>query len=128
MGVQVGYEWVRVAQGACHPTTCLDHIHFEAWKSFLPKVMPEFTERYVEEHFNEMISGRLNPDVFLRLRPDMPYAEAYELGVQKEALWREMAADSLEPLPGLIDFLEATKEAGIEHILVTNAPRYVVVL
>ncbi len=48
--------------------------------------------------------------------------EAYRLGDEKEALFREIYAPHIVPVPGLPDFLRALKRAGIKTAVGTSAP------
>ncbi len=75
-----------------------------------------------EAFYRENISGRANHEIVGDLLPDLPAREAREIVEAKEAGFREHARE-LEPLPGLMDFLQAVKERGLRTALVTNAPR-----
>ena len=72
--------------------------------------------------FQERMSGRLNPDIVTELLPNLSEEEGLAMVEAKEADFRERAA-ALEPLPGLVDFVEWGRERGLEIALVTNAPR-----
>ena len=51
-------------------------------------------------------------------------AEIERLGNRKEALYRElMAAEPLEPLPGVREFLEALRDAGVPRAVGSSTPR-----
>jgi len=51
-------------------------------------------------------------------------AEIERLGNRKEALYRElMAAEPLEPLPGVREFLEALRAAGVPRAVGSSTPR-----
>lgn len=53
----------------------------------------------------------------------MPESEIAHHDYSKEALFRELAGERLEAMPGLIDLLKASEAKGIKRVLVTNAPR-----
>ncbi len=51
-------------------------------------------------------------------------AEIERLGNRKEELYRElMAAEPLEPLPGVREFLEALRDAGVPRAVGSSTPR-----
>lgn len=72
--------------------------------------------------FQERLSGRLNPDIVADLLPDVSEEEGLAMVEAKEADFRERAA-ALEPLPGLVDFVEWGRKRGLQIALVTNAPK-----
>ena len=72
--------------------------------------------------YRENISGRANAEIVGDLLPNLSAREGREIVEAKEAGFRERAGD-LEPLPGLLDFLESAKGQGSRTALVTNAPR-----
>lgn len=75
-----------------------------------------------EVFYRENISGRTSAEIVRDLLPDLSDEENRTLSEAKEASFRERAAE-LEPLPGLLDFLDAAKSRGLMTALVTNAPR-----
>jgi HAD superfamily hydrolase (TIGR01509 family) len=95
-----------------------DSLHLPTWVEAL---LPHGIE--VDEAFyRENISGRSNAEIVGDLLPNLPAREGREIVETKEAGFRERAKD-LEPLPGLLDFLEDAKGSGSRAALVTNAPR-----
>jgi HAD superfamily hydrolase (TIGR01509 family) len=94
-----------------------DSLHLPTWVEAL---LPHGIE--VDEAFyRENISGRANAEIVGNLLPNLSAREGREIVETKEAGFRERAGD-LEPLPGLLDFLEGAKERGLRTALVTNAP------
>lgn len=95
-----------------------DSLHLPTWVEAL---LPHGIE--VDEAFyRENISGRANAEIVGDLLPNLSTREGNEIVETKEAGFRERAGD-LEPLPGLLDFLESAKRRGLRAALVTNAPR-----
>jgi HAD superfamily hydrolase (TIGR01509 family) len=95
-----------------------DSLHLPTWVEAL---LPHGIE--VDEAFyRENISGRANSEIVGDLLPDISELEGRDIVETKEASFRERAGE-LEPLPGLLDFLESVKEGGSRTGLVTNAPR-----
>jgi beta-phosphoglucomutase len=74
-----------------------------------------------EEFYKQSISGRSTSEIVRDLLPDLGDQEGRSLGDAKEARFRERASE-LEPLPGLVDFVELGRERGMRVALVTNAP------
>ncbi len=94
-----------------------DSLHLPTWVEAL---LPHGIE--VDETFyRDNISGRANAEIVGNLLPNLSAREGREIVETKEAGFRERAGD-LEPLPGLLDFLEGAKERGLRTALVTNAP------
>jgi HAD superfamily hydrolase (TIGR01509 family) len=94
-----------------------DRIHEEAWRRVL-RPWYEVDHRF----YQEQISGALNPEILLRLLPDLPPEEAQALLEAKESLFRSLAQE-LQPLPGAREFLTQARQQGLRLGLVTNAPR-----
>lgn len=57
-----------------------------------------------------------------KLFPGMPDSDQIALWRSKEDLYRKIST-KMTPLPGLLKFLERCETAGLEMIVVTNAPR-----
>ena len=74
-----------------------------------------------EEYYKRSISGRSTGEIVRDLLPDLTEEENRSLGDAKEARFRERASE-LEPLPGLVDFVEHGRIRGMKVALVTNAP------
>ena len=94
-----------------------DSLHLPTWVEAL---MPHGIE--VDEAFyRENISGRANAEIVGDLLPNLSEREGRDIVEAKEAGFRERAGE-LQPLPGLLDFLDRVKERGLKTGLVTNAP------
>jgi HAD superfamily hydrolase (TIGR01509 family) len=95
-----------------------DSLHLPTWVDAL---RPHGIE-VDEDFYKDNISGRSNAKVVEDLLPDLPADEGRELAYAKESSFRERAHE-LEPLPGLIYFMEEGKRRGLSLALVTNAPQ-----
>ena len=94
-----------------------DSLHLPTWLDVLRPHGIEVDEAFYKEN----ISGRSNGEVVRELLPDLSAEVGRDIADAKEASFRERAGE-LEPLPGLLDFLRASKERGLKTALVTNAP------
>ncbi len=94
-----------------------DSLHLPTWVDVLRPHGIEVDEAFYKEN----ISGRSTGEIVRELLPDLSKDEGREIGNAKEASFRERAGE-LEPLPGLLDFLEEAGESGLKTALVTNAP------
>lgn len=94
-----------------------DSIHLLTWAD----VLEPHGIHVDEEFYRERISGRLNPDVVEDLLSHMSKKDGLRLAESKEADFRDRVGE-LEPLPGLMSFLEKARLRGLKLALVTNAP------
>jgi HAD superfamily hydrolase (TIGR01509 family) len=94
-----------------------DSLHLPTWVD----VLSPYGVEVDEEFYRESISGRSTSKIVEDLLPDLPAEEGRKLADAKEASFRERARE-LEPLPGLLDFMEEAKNRGRSLALVTNAP------
>ena len=94
-----------------------DSLHLPTWLDALRPHGIEVDEAFYKEN----ISGRSNGEVVRELLPDLSAEVGRDIADAKEASFRERAGE-LEPLPGLLDFLRASKGRGLKTALVTNAP------
>src|SRR5215217_3591914 len=92
-------------------------LHLPTWVDALQPYGVEVDE----EFYRDRISGRNTAEIVRELLPDLTDEEGRSLGDAKEARFRERASE-LEPLPGLVDFVELGRERGMRVALVTNAP------
>ena len=95
-----------------------DSLHLPTWVD----VLEPYGVRVDKEFYKEEISGQSTAEIVRALLPDLSDEEVRAIGEAKEANFRERAAE-LEPVPGLIDFVEQGRERGMEIALVTNAPK-----
>ena len=61
-----------------------------------------------EEFYRDRISGRSTAEIVRELLPDLTDEQGRSIGDAKEASFRERASE-LEPLPGLVDFVERAR-------------------
>jgi HAD superfamily hydrolase (TIGR01509 family) len=94
-----------------------DSLHLPTWVD----VLEPYGVEVDEELYKESISGRSTGEVVRSLLPDLTDEEGKSVGDAKEASFRERAS-GLEPLPGLVEFVERGRERGMRVVLVTNAP------
>jgi HAD superfamily hydrolase (TIGR01509 family) len=92
-------------------------VHLPTWVD----VLEPYGVEVDEEFYRENVSGRNTSEIVRDLLPELSDEENRSIGDAKEASFRERASE-LEPLPGLIDFIERGKELGMKIALVTNAP------
>jgi beta-phosphoglucomutase len=94
--------------------------HQLAWQRYYERYGKTLTDADFIEH----VSGRHNSQILSHLFADssMPVAEFDQLAADKEALFRELYAPDITPVPGLIAFLQALKAAGIKTAVGTSAP------
>jgi HAD superfamily hydrolase (TIGR01509 family) len=94
-----------------------DSLHLPTWADVL---RPHGIE-VDEEFYRQRISGRSTMKIVEDLLPDLSPDEGKALADAKEASFRERTGE-LEPLPGLLDFMQEAKNRGLSLVLVTNAP------
>lgn len=94
-----------------------DSLHLPTWVDALEPYGVEVDEQF----YRDSISGRSTGEVVRALLPDLTEEEGKSIGEAKEASFRERAS-GLEPLPGLVEFVERGRERGMQIALVTNAP------
>lgn len=91
--------------------------HEKSWKLFLDKYGIAFTP----EEFHSVNQGNID-EIMLRIFGEqVPAAERKKLGAEKEALYRDIYRSEVAPIPGLLDFLESAKSAGLRIGMATMA-------
>jgi HAD superfamily hydrolase (TIGR01509 family) len=94
-----------------------DAVHLPTWVDALSPHGITIDEPF----YRQNISGRTSEEIVRDLLPELTDEENRSISAAKEASFRERA-NELEPLPGLLDFLDAAKDRGLRTALVTNAP------
>jgi beta-phosphoglucomutase len=94
--------------------------HQIAWERYYERNGKTLTEADFIEH----VSGRHNDQILSHLFGDQVISleEFQQLAAEKEALFRELYAPDITPLPGLLVFLEALRDAEIGTAVGTSAP------
>jgi HAD superfamily hydrolase (TIGR01509 family) len=95
--------------------------HLKAWTAFLADHGRPMGE---DEFFAYTGGGMTNAEILRGLiRHDLEDHEVATLALRKETRYRDLYAPHRTPLPGLTDFLDAARAAGIVTGLVTSAGR-----
>ncbi len=94
--------------------------HQLAWQRYYER----YGKTLSDADFVEYVSGRHNSQILSHLFADqsMSVTEFEQLAADKEALFRELYAPDIIPVPGLISFLQALKAEGIGTAVGTSAP------
>jgi beta-phosphoglucomutase len=93
------------------------HFHHQAWKEFLLRQGIEFSDA----EFHQKNVGTIR-EVIPKFMPHVQDPDRImELGMQKEAVYRELYGPHIRALPGLQDFLQEVYDAGIPIALATAA-------
>lgn len=96
-----------------------DPAHFCTWQTLLREDCAfDIDLDYYHRYFN----GRTNAEIIGDILPHLAAAERQQLADKKEARFRA-AADRLQPVAGLLTFLNGIRAAGLKVATVTNAPR-----
>ena len=98
-----------------------DPLHFLIWQEFLR----DYGYEIDRDFYKQRISGGHNPHILADLLPQLSPAEAERFAWEKEALFRDRAAE-LPRMPGLSEFLDwigdRTFQRNLKTGVVTNAP------
>lgn len=95
-----------------------DPIHLKIWHDLLSPHGYQVDKAFYQTH----ISGRLNAEIVRDLLPHMAPEEEPQFSADKEARFRQVAAQQLQPMPGLQPLLEWGAQR-LAMAVVTNAPR-----
>jgi len=91
--------------------------HIEAWKIFYDKIGKPFSK----EEYTQNINGRINRDIFnyvfnTTLTPE----QIEEYSHEKEATYRELYKPHIQPINGLLDFLDELEKAKMPKAIATS--------
>ncbi|MBM3441295.1 MAG: HAD family phosphatase [Bacteroidetes bacterium] len=93
------------------------HVHQQAWKVFLERHGLAFDETHYKRHNSGTIT-----EIIPRFFPHaIEPVEALRLGMEKEQIYRELYRGKVQPIPGLLPFLDTLKAARIQIALATAA-------
>jgi beta-phosphoglucomutase family hydrolase len=92
--------------------------HTQAWVEFLEQYGVQLKGRDVRQ----TLVGRTTRDILLQaFGESLSEDEIEALKEQKESLYRQLYRPRLKPLPGLLDFLERSRELGIPMAVASSA-------
>lgn len=94
--------------------------HFQAYR----KILAEFGLRLQERYFRSQLFGLRNEEILGRLLGDrLSRSELAALARRKEEVYRSLARDGLQALPGARPLAQAVQAAGIPQAVVSSTPR-----
>lgn len=93
-------------------------LHHEAWRAWFPRHGLTFDE----DGFFEATAGRTNDEILTDLFPGRDAAARAVLADEKESIYRELAARSLQPIAGAVELLRSAHAAGLKLAICTAAP------
>ena len=96
-----------------------DPIHIQVWRD----ILEPHGYTVDEEFFKANISGRLNEHLIKELLPQLSPEEGEQLAIDKEAWFRDRAANALTRMPGFDELYDWIKAHALPTAVVTNAPR-----
>jgi HAD superfamily hydrolase (TIGR01509 family) len=96
-----------------------DPLHLKAFNL----VFEPYGHVFDKERFGRELQGHANAAIGARFLPNLTPERQREVMMGKEARFRELAAQGVEPVPGLLDLLDWADAQGVPMVAVTNAPR-----
>ncbi|MBR09876.1 MAG: haloacid dehalogenase [Rickettsiales bacterium] len=94
--------------------------HYLAWQKIAAKHGITIDEEFYREKMNGRTLKKLMKVVFDR---EMSDEEAKSIGLEKEAIYRDLYRDHRRPTIGLVRFLEEAKNKNIPMVVGTSAPK-----
>jgi beta-phosphoglucomutase len=89
--------------------------------------LKQFCEKYgfalTEEQLHNKIYGRTNKDWIPAVFGEVTNEQIARYTFEKEKLFRDLYANSIEPLKGLLPFLQKLDHYGLARAIATSAPR-----
>jgi beta-phosphoglucomutase len=92
--------------------------HYEAWRRLGEREGRPFSPELFRQTFG-MHNGQILP---LWLGSDAEPAEMDRMAAWKEATYRELAADLMEPIPGVLQLIERLHDAGVPMAVGSSGP------
>lgn len=92
--------------------------HFQSWVNVLSEYDIPFSREFFRDTFGMNNAGILSILLGDRLTPEL----LAEIADRKEYLFREAVRGSVEPMPGVIPWLERLQEAGFRQGIASSAP------
>jgi HAD superfamily hydrolase (TIGR01509 family) len=94
-----------------------NEIHFHNWQELLAV----YDISLDHAGFDKYISGRTNSLIIADLLPQLTASEGEKLAILKEEKFRKEAVN-IQPIAGLMKFIDWVESANLKTALVTNAP------
>jgi beta-phosphoglucomutase len=95
-----------------------NNLHFESWKSVLPDYGIEMTQ---EDHVHTF--GMNNMKILTLLTGEEPTPELVgEISDRKEKAFRDLARENIEPMPGVVEWLQKFRLWGFHQAIASSAP------
>lgn len=96
-----------------------DPLHLEAFnRAFAP-----YGHHFDRERFGRELQGLANEAIGAKFLPGETPERQWDIMMAKEALFRELASEGIEPVHGLFALLDWADAQGLPMVAVTNAPR-----
>ncbi|WKN42352.1 HAD family hydrolase [Tunicatimonas pelagia] len=93
--------------------------HLESWLQFFEKHNIQMTEEEYKAKVNGRTMENIIPKLFGR---EMTNEEIWEIGEEKEALYRDLYRPHIKPTPGLVTFLSEVVRENTLRTVSTSAP------
>jgi beta-phosphoglucomutase len=93
-------------------------VHRRAWRRFLESVGRSTTENELDF----ILDGRKREEILRYFFEDIAPEQIEEYGSRKDEMLREIG-DEMQPVPGVVSFIEELSESGIRVALATSARR-----
>ncbi|GAB5372904.1 hypothetical protein AAMO2058_001704100 [Amorphochlora amoebiformis] len=88
------------------------------------EILSPFGYKVDKKFFEENVHGKVDQKIFESLCPKLSQIERKDLILKKDALFRkEIFSIGIEPMKGLLDFIDWAESYGIRSACVTNCPR-----
>ncbi|MEQ8583277.1 MAG: HAD family phosphatase [Marinoscillum sp.] len=94
--------------------------HYLAWQKLAKKYNVKITRKYYREKMNGRTLMELMEIIF---DGELDKSQALSVGLEKEAIYRELYAEHREATKGLIPFLELARSKNIPMVVGTSAPK-----
>jgi HAD superfamily hydrolase (TIGR01509 family) len=99
--------------------TDTDALHLQAFN----QVLAPFGHVFDHARFTRELQGFSNASIKDRFLAHEPAERQVAIIEDKEAIFRALASETLQPLPGLMSLLDLADGANVPMVAVTNAPR-----
>lgn len=96
-----------------------DPLHLRAFNA----VFAPYGHVFDHERFARDLQGHANVAISARFLPDETPERQAAVMLEKEARFRELASEGIEPVAGLFALMDWAEQEGVPMVAVTNAPR-----